>query len=266
MLTASHWIFLICILAVAFAGAYVPLFRQEQARQARGFPLGQAFTAGVFLALSLTIMLPAGFDILRRAFPDALYPIASLIAIVTFVVLLAIEHMTTHIEEEEEDKAMEGGLSSPVIPIIMTVMIAILSFLLGAALAVSDTIAAILIFIAIMVHKGSASFALALKMVQSTLTRRQTFAAFSLFAFSTPLGITVGEDIHRHLGDHTMFVVKGTVLSLAAGTFLYMGALHEMRHTSLIEDCGSRRGFALMLTGFAATALARLLIGEAHHM
>ncbi len=264
MLTTFQWVSLVCILGVVFAGGYVPLFRQEQARRAGGFPLGQAFTAGVFLALSMTIMLPAGFDLLGRAFPDAIYPIASLIALVTFLILLALEHLTTHIEKA--GTATEAELSSPLIPIIMTVMIAIPSFFLGAALGVSDTPAAILIFIAILVHKGSAGFALALKMVRSTLSRSQTFAIFSLFAFATPLGIIVGEEIHQYLAGHLMFVVKGTIHSLAAGTFLYMGALHEMRHTPLIEDCGSKRGFALMLAGFVLTALVRLILGEAHHM
>ncbi len=172
--------------------------------------------------------------------------------------------MITHIEEA--GKAAEAELSSPLIPIIMTVMIAIPSFFLGAALGVSDTEAAILILIAIIIHKGSAGFALALKMVRSRLTRSQTFAIFSLFAFTTPLGIIVGEDIHQYLAGHLMFVVKGTILSLASGTFLYMGALHEMRHTPLIEDCGSKRGFALMLVGFVLTALVRLILGEAHHI
>lgn len=209
-------------------------------------------------------MLPAGFSLLNKAFPDAIYPTASLIALVIFLTLLALEHMTTHIKESNQAEAVP--LSPPMIPIIMTLMIAIPSFFLGAALGVSDTNAAILIFIAIVVHKGSAGFALALKLVRSTLTRTQAYIIFSLFAFATPLGIIVGEDLHRYLTGHILFVVKGTILSLASGTFLYMGTTHEMRHTPIIQDCGSKRGFALMLSGFVLTALVRLIIGEAHHI
>lgn len=264
ILTTFQWISLFCILAVAFAGGYFPLFRQKQAQQTRSFPLGQAFTAGVFLALSLTIMLPAGFDLLGKAFPDAIYPTASLIALVTFLILLALEHMTSHIGKSDSTTA--AGLSSPLIPVIMTIMIAIPSFFLGAALGASDTSAAVLIFIAIVVHKGSAGFGLSLKLVRSTLTRAQTLAFFSLFAFATPLGIIVGEDLHLYLAGHTLFVVKGTIFSLAAGTFLYMGSIHEMKHTPLIADCGSKRGFVLLLSGFMLTALVRLIIGEAHHI
>ncbi len=265
MLTHFQWMSLVSVLLIAFAGGYLPLFRPDRARQASGFPLGQAFAAGVFLALSLTIMLPSAFQVLHKAFPNVDYPLASGIAITAFLFLLGLEHLTSRFMAGAQDDTREA-LSSPVIPIIMTVMIAIPSFFLGTALGISETTAALLIFIAIMAHKGSAGFALALKMVRSTLTRPQTFLIFSLFAFSTPLGIIVGEDVHQYLTGHAMMVVKGVILSLAAGTFLYMGTLHEMRHTSLIENCASRRGFLTMLAGLLLTAFVRLLLGEAHHV
>ena len=265
MLTPFQWISLLSILLIAFAGGYLPLFRPHRAREANGFPLGQAFAAGVFLALSLTIMLPSAFQLLHKAFPNVDYPLASVIAITAFLFLLGIEHLTSFIMAGAQDDTHEA-LSSPVIPIIMTIMIAIPSFFLGTALGISETTAALLICIAIMAHKGSAGFALALKMVRSTLTRPQIFLLFSLFAFSTPLGIIVGEDVHQYLTGNTMMIVKGVILSLAAGTFLYMGTLHEMRHAPLIEHCCSKRGFLTMLAGMLLTAFVRLLLGEAHHI
>ncbi len=264
MLTSFEWISVLCILSITIIGGYYPLFRQEKARTARGFPMGQAFTAGVFLALSLTMMLPGGTHLLGKAFPKFNYPIASLIAILTFLLLLAIDHITTH--KREADGANNQALSSPSIPIIMTVTIAMPSFMLGAALGVSQTAAAVLILIAIAAHKGSAAFALAMKMVRSTLSRGQTFALFSLFALSTPTGIVVGERIHQVLAGQAMFLVKGTILSLASGVFLYMATLHELKNTPLIEDCHSKKGFILMVIGFILTALIRLLVGEAHYI
>jgi zinc transporter ZupT len=148
----------------------------------------------------------------------------------------------------------------------MTGMIAVPSFFLGAALGVSDTAAATFIFIAVLAHKGTAGFALALKMVRSTLTRKQTFFFYALFACSTPCGIIVGGEIHQYLVGTPMLIVKGIILSLAAGTFLYMSVLHELRHTPLIVHCNCKRGFVLMLFGFVVTAIVRLLLGEAHRM
>jgi zinc transporter ZupT len=269
MLTPFHWFAFASIIVVTFAGGALPLLRPERARRARGFPSGEAFAAGIFLALSTTVMLPAGFALLGKAFPDVTYPVGSIVAICGFALLLALEHASTHLKEEA---AAEGGddevaaSDSPTIPLIMTAMIAGPSFLLGAALGISDGTAAVMIWLAIIIHKSSAAFALALRMVRSTMGRWQVLGVFTLFALSTPVGIVVGGDVHDLLGTHAMFIIKGTILSLASGVFLYMATLHELRHTPMIADCGTKKGFALMVAGFVVTALVRWIIGEAHHM
>ena len=90
MLTSFQWISAICILLVAVAGGWYPLFRRDLAGTVKGFPLGQAFAAGVFLALSLTIMLPNGFHLFGKAFPGINYPVASALGIAAYVLLLAL--------------------------------------------------------------------------------------------------------------------------------------------------------------------------------
>ena len=263
MLTPFQWFSLFFILLIGFAGGYFPLIRHRIAGQTTAFPLGQAFTTGVFLALSLTMMLPAGYSLLGKALPNVSYPVASLISLLLYLVLLAMEHMSTH---AQENRTMKAGLnSSRTIPVIMTVMIAIPSFFLGTALAMSQNTAAFLVFLAVVVHKGSAGFALALKIAGSNLSRRQGILLFSVFAFATPIGILVGANIQHSLAGQSLLLIKGTIMAMAAGTFLYMGTIHEMKHTPLIEDCGTKRGFMTMLAGFALTALVRLLIGEIHH-
>jgi len=262
MLTAFQWFCVVAILIATFAGGFYPLFRQEQARSAAGFPLGEAFISGVFIALALTLMLPSSFHLLETEFTTLDYPVTSLIVLATFFVLLGIEHYSHRIEKSAA--LDEGELSPPAIPLIMTAMIAIPSFFLGTALGVSSTEAAILIFVAIIVHKSSAAFALTLKMVRSTMTRWQVWVAFCAFALSTPTGIFVGENIHLLLGQQALSVVKGVVLALAAGTFLYMATLHEFRHAPMIARCNTPKGFAAMLAGFFLTAFVRYVIGEAH--
>lgn len=264
MLTTFQWISLISILLVTFAGGYFPLFHQKRARRAKGFPFGEVFTAGVFLALSVTLMLPSASHLFNKAFPEVDYPIASILLVAAFLFLLCMEHLANRTKEISEPT--EYNLTPASIPIIMTVMIAIPSFFLGAALGVSETSSAVFISVAIMIHKSSAAFALSLKMVRSTLTKKHTFVLFSMFALSTPLGIFFGQEIHLYLSSYTMIVVKGFILSLAAGTFLYMSTLHEFENAPLIKYCGNKKGFLLMFYGFAITAFARLLIGEAYHL
>ena len=263
MLTVVQWIHLFVILLIAVAGGYFPFAKTELTHAHKGFPRGEAFSSGVFLALSLTMLLPAAFQNFQREFPELNYPIGSVIAILAFLGLLAMEHLTQHAIEREQIKVVNGRLPAR-IPLVMTTMIALPSFFLGTSLGMSDNTQATLIFIAIILHKGTAGFALMLTMVRSTLSRGQILLLFSSFALSTPLGIIIGGFIHNELSP-SVSIVKAIVLSLGAGTFLYMGTLHEMKHASLIEHCGKRNCFLAMVAGLFLTALVRYVMGNSHH-
>lgn len=262
MLSFFQWICLLSILAVTFAGGYFPLFNPDKARGTQSIPFGEAFTSGVFLALAATLMLPSSLHILGTSYPHLDYPLGAFIAIMAFMALLALEHKVEQLRQSMPTG--EGERSPAIIPVIMTIMIAIPSFFLGTALGASDTGAAVLIFVAIMIHKSSAAFALTLIMVRSTMNRSHVWITFFMFAFATPLGILVGDQLHGWLGLDTMVIVKGIILGLAAGTFLYLATLHGFRHTPMITVCSSRKGFSIMLAGFLLTAFVRLLLGEAH--
>ncbi|MDG2045841.1 MAG: ZIP family metal transporter [Halioglobus sp.] len=264
MLNAFQWFCLVSILAVTFAGGYYPLFHQDKARDKHAFGYGETFTAGVFLALALTLMLPSSMHLLSKALPNIDFPLGVLFAMVAFMGLLGMEQKINHLRQSLQPGKDE--LSPPIIPVIMTIMIAIPSFFLGTALGISDTNAAVLIFVAIMMHKSSAALALALKMVRSTMRPGQVWLTFSLFAFATPLGILIGQEIHTWLGSDAMTIIKGVILGLAAGTFLYMATLHELVQAPMINLCNTRKGFSVMLAGFVLTALVRFIMGEAHHL
>ena len=104
------------LLAGTFAGGFMPLFHPEKARQLRGFPLGQAFSSGVFLALSLTMMLPSAFHLFSHPFPELDYPLASAIAILAFLFLLLLEHAVEQLRHTKEKG--KHGANSLIIPII----------------------------------------------------------------------------------------------------------------------------------------------------
>lgn len=262
MLTALQWIYFVLILLIALAGGYFPFTKSGHVRTNGGFPRGEAFSSGVFLALSLTMLLPSAFHIFQKQLPQINYPIGSAIAIIAFLGLLALEHMTMHTIARENSEVEHERLPART-PVVMTTMIALPSFFLGTTLGMSDTTGATLIFIAVILHKGTAAFALMLTMVRSTLSRSQTVVLFTVFALSTPLGILFGGFVHNELTASTA-LIKATVLALGAGTFLYMGTLHEMKHASLIEHCCKRNCFLAMVAGLLITALVRLVVGEAH--
>lgn len=260
MLTGFQWLCLVSILGIALAGGYLPFRRRTQARAPGEFSLGEAFSVGVFLALSLIIMLPNGAHLFSKDASGVPFPLAGLCASLAFFALIALSHyMRYHLRRQSA-----GSAAPPIIPVIMTIMIAIPSFLLGAALAVSPTTAALMIFLAIIAHKGSAGFALALEMVRSSLSKQQAYALYLVFACSTPLGILIGAQVHDFIAAPEMVLVKAAILSLAAGVFLFMATLHDLEHAPLIAVCGRIQGFAALLAGFFLTAGVRALMGYAH--
>ncbi|MEO1192464.1 MAG: ZIP family metal transporter [Pseudomonadota bacterium] len=264
LLTLFQWLCVLGIFAAALAGGLYPLLRPTKARDIHSLPLGEAFTSGVFLALALTMMLPSAFHVLGTSLPGVNFPVAALIAVFAFLLLLAIEH-ASHLVERGAAQ-VDGDQMPAVIPLIMTTLIAIPSFLLGAAFAVSATETAIFIFIAIMMHKSSAAFGLALMMVRSRLKHWQAWMTFLLFALATPLGIVFGADLHQNLGNEAMVLAKGIILALAGGVFLFLSTLHQFQHAAMIRICCTKNGFLFLLAGFAITALVRLIIGEAHQL
>ena len=178
MLTTFQWISFFAIILAALGGGLVPLCRTNSNGKSGEFPNGEAFAAGVFLALALTMMLPSAFHLFRVALPEFDYPLASVIAIVSFLILLSVEHYTFHVKTCQY---CDDAPQPPLLPVIMTLMIAIPSFFLGAALGVSCTNAAVFIFIAIIAHKGTAGFALGLKLGKCSLSRKVAIIIFCCF-------------------------------------------------------------------------------------
>lgn len=262
-LTAIKWFYFVSVFLCVVTGGSIPFLRVGLARRSHGFPKGEAFTSGVFLALALTMMLPSAFTAFRQALPTVHYPIPSVIALVAFLMLLAAEHLTNNLANDST-LTSEENTTPAIIPVILTAMIATPSFFLGAALGLSQGVAAFLIFAAVILHKGTAAFALALTMVRSSLTRRQSVFLLTCFAFSTPLGIVAGVVA----GENTItdaVLIRAIILSLGTGTFLYMGMLHDLKRTPLIQHCCSLTCFLWMLAGLLITALVRWVIGESHN-
>jgi len=250
----------IVIIGAAVSGGFYPLTRRESARSDTGFPYGEAFTAGVFLALALVIMLPAGLYLFEKAYPHEVLPISVIIAILSFLILLGIEHAAV----KSTIKAGEGALTPRSIPVIMTFMIAIPSFLLGTAISLSETENALFILAAVLAHKSSAGFGLALSMVRSRLSVKGTYVLYSVFAFSTPIGILAGVDARHFLRVDTLVIVKAFTLSIAAGVFLYMATLHEFSNAPFIRHCAKPKCFLAMLFGLLLTVGVKVILKLGH--
>jgi len=178
------------------------------------------------------------------------YPFAFLLCGISFLVLLLLEHWGTEVKHQE------GG-SSNAIAILATIMLAFHSLFAGAALGISQqTGTVILILVAILAHKWAASFSLAIQINKSQLKFRSGLGLYLLFAVMTPLGILLGDGImHSAAGES---LIKPIFLSLAAGTFLYIGTLHGLKRSVMVERCCNLRDFSFVILGFTLMAIVAI--------
>ena len=125
---------------------------------------------------------------------------------------------------------------------------------MGAAFGISSSLAmTVVIFIAVLAHKGSASFALGLELGRSSFSRVSAWRLFLLFVIMFPIGALLGESVSTAADAHPL--VEASISAAAAGTFLFFGTLHGLASTPLIQRCCNQREFVAALGGYAVMAV-----------
>ena len=236
----------ILILAITCSSGLMP-FKKKLTSKHFDFAIGEAIACGVFLGAGLIHMLgDSDHEFMAAGYQ---YPFAFLIAGGSFLLLLVLEHVTRELYEHRHSTAH--------IAILATLMLSIHSFLEGAALGISGSLAtAVILAIAILAHKWAASFSLSLQINKSSLSVKTGFVCFGIFALMTPLGIFLGDWISS--ATHTYHLLTPIFSALAAGTFLYIGTLHGLQRATMIERCCNLREFLFMLFGFALMAVVAI--------
>lgn len=234
------------ILAIALIAGYVP-FRKKLSSTHLDFPIGEAIASGVFLGAGLIHMLSDAANEFSAA--GYHYPFAFLLAGLSFLTLLLLEHIGTEIEEH-------GGRTKS-IALLAVLMLSIHSLLEGMAVGMSGEFLTMLILaFAVIAHKWAESFSLALQINKSSLKFGSGLMFFLVFAIMTPLGIFLGDIISN--GVHQEPLLTPIFSALAAGTFLYIGTLHGLRRATMIEHCCNMREFSFMFLGFSLMAVVAI--------
>ncbi len=249
-----HWFAIVATLLVAIIGGVWPFVRRSKQQAAQSgstdleFPIGESLACGIFLGAGLLHMLPDA----TRTFSSAgyTYPWPFLIAGAGFLFLLFLEHLSHALERRSNHFLSKMAL-------LTTVILSIHSLLEGAALGFAhNLIASMIIFIAIITHKGAASFALSININRGQLSQLAAIIAFAVFAVMTPLGIFGSYWIQSSSAAHGL--ASSVFMALAAGTFLYIGSLHGLGRATLIRHCCNLKEFLVMLTGFAVMAVVAI--------
>lgn len=240
---------------IAFIGGLWPFlkkFRRPTQSPDQGleldFPLGESLATGIFFGAGLLHMLPDAAQDFFKAGYD--YPVPFLIAALSFLLLLFLEHASQLLK-------LENVKSFSEIALLTTVMLSFHSFMEGAAVGLSDNyVTMFIIFMAIIAHKGAAAFALAIHINKSRFSYATGCGLFFVFALMTPIGILAGNWITLTTHAHQMLTPIFT--SLAAGTFLYIGTLHGLDRCCFIKHCCNRKEFFGMLVGFSVMAIVAI--------
>jgi zinc transporter 1/2/3 len=243
----------IIILLVATIGGLWPFLKNTNSLAKKeliefDFPVGESLATGIFLGAGLLHMLPDATQAFSKAGYE--YPFAFLIAGASFLLLLLLEHISDSFKHRSTPL-----LSS--IALLTAIMLSIHSLLEGAAVGFSVNFAmTFIIFIAIIAHKGAASFALSVNLNRSHLSLTHRVIAFSIFVLMTPIGI-LGANWFV-LGSQHSTVLMPIFSSLAAGTFLYIGTLHGLGRANLIRHCCNMKEFFFMTVGFLLMAVVAI--------
>ena len=137
-------------------------------------------------------------------------------------------------------------------------MLSIHSLVLGTALGFSrDYSIAIMLFLAIIMHKWAESFSIAMQLAKSTLSFQQAIIFFISFAFMTPLGIILGYYFQYNLSSNSL--LDPLFLAIAAGTFLYLGTLHGLERCVLVKECCDLKNFSFVIIGFVMMSCVAIL-------
>ena len=210
--------------------------------------MGETFAAGVFLAAGLVHMLGDSDSTFVSAGVD--YPFAPMLCGATLMILLWIEQIG-------HAKAAVSSEQADILPVTATVMLSIHSLLMGAAFGITTSLSiAIAVFIAVIAHKGAASFALALELSRSGMSLTRQKRLYLVFVAMFPVGVLLGQAVSHLTDSHPL--VEASFSAVAAGTFLFFGTLHGLSHSPMIARCCNGKEFASALAGFSLMALVAI--------
>jgi zinc transporter 1/2/3 len=210
--------------------------------------LGDAFASGIFLGAALFHMLPNASSGFAIALGNISYPVAELFCAGGFLILLFFERLSQCVPLLYQAKNT--------MPYMIACILIIHSLIEGAVLGINTALeTAFVIFLAIIVHKGSESFALAVVLNRSQLTLRKIIIVIGLFSLMTPIGIFLGTIIARSLQFSQGQLLIAGFNAFAAGTFLYMSTLHHINHHERMHEKENLMEFLFLFMGLAVMAL-----------
>lgn len=246
------WFKLLTIILIITAGIIGGLFPTRKILSKSGgekLSFGNAFAGGIFLGAGLLHMLPDSMENFDKLGLNIDYPFAALIAGIGFIFVLFLEKVL--IREKAADTL---NSDETVYPFVLFLVLAIHSIIAGMSLGLETGMASgMVIFIAIIAHKGSASFALGVSLVKAKIKRPIILRTIIFFSIMTPIGIAIGSVLSQIDSSRTALWFESIFDALAAGTFVYIAVLDIINE---VFETPQKRWpkFGILIIGFVLMA------------
>lgn len=241
--------------AIGIVAGLWPILTSARARYDRFFSLGNAFGGGVFLGAALIHLLPDSIDGVGTLLgPSLNYPLASLICVSGFLLVLLIEKVI--VAEGHGQLVSTARVSRHALaPYVLALVLSVHSIIAGIALgAESSLVTSVALFIAIIAHKGVAGFALGTSLRRAGIVHTRAIGLIAFFAAMTPLGIAIGAALGGLLSNQAAKWFEAIFDGLAAGTFLYI-AVVDIVESEFAKPADAGAKFAMVFLGIAVMAL-----------
>jgi zinc transporter ZupT len=199
------------IFVVAVMGALPPLYRQWSSRQLHLFI---AFGAGVFLGAIFLHLLP-------DALADGSGYAASGTVLLGFLLILLVERIILGRHELRCNDSCAHRHEIVGITAMIGLSVHSLTAGFGLGVGMTDPELGLIIFIAIIAHKATASFSLSTIFRLADFSFKRTLFLIILFSLMTPLGALVTLPFIESLKEINLAIPTG----LTAGTFLYVATI-----------------------------------------
>jgi len=203
------------IFAIAIIIGCIPLIFTRSNKLKSLLDYCNALTTGLFLGVGLTHLLPEAVEHFIENSSDQITSIFVVCA-ATAIILHAIEHTGKKIAKNRSNHA---HWISYFLIIVLSIHSVLEGFVLGFELNPKYEMT---MFIAIMAHKGAASFSLITNMLTNYISRYRTIVCLILFSITTPAGILLGKNMLDINLANTNNLIQPYFDSMAAGTFIYI--------------------------------------------
>lgn len=232
--------------------------------------LSDAFAGGIFLSAGLLHLLPDAEASFRQLYGNNAYPFAQLYCIIACVFLLFLEKSLViygnkkkqqnaqNLQHQHLTYEIAGCCHHKTLftPILLLIILTIHSFVEGLAIGISSNIVeAIVIFVAVIVHKGSESLALTNNLYRYKINVKNIIKLIVIFSCMTPLGIFLASLVNTSLDNHFAHLLEAIFNACASGTFVYLGTIHVVECEKSLTNLKEILALILGITVMSVVAL-----------